>query len=651
MATSRCRAGGGWRVAGGLLIVLACARKPEHRSVLLITLDTFRADRIGSATPNLLRLARNGTWYKQADCVAPLTLPSHATILSGLLPLHHGLRNNGVGKFPERETLATLFSKAGYRTGAFVSSFVLDRRFGLNRGFETYDDEIARDPNDTAATFEAERRGGETVDRALGWLRRADARPFFAWVHLYDAHAPYAPPQPYPQTYDGEVEYVDAQVGRLLGAIDQSKTIVVVVGDHGESLGEHDELTHGLLLYESTLHVPLIITNNEERTTKNEPVSTVIVAPTIAKLAGLRLTNVDSALYAESEYSKTFGWSGLTSIREGNLKLIRGARTEVFDLSGDPDERRSIAIDRRLLSRLQKIESTAVATSTTGVDPETRTKLASLGYVAPGANVRPSNRDPRDMAPLFRRYEEAQRVNAIGPLEQLVREDPNNSVFRSTLARAYKQSGAIDRALTLYREAVALAPSDADAWYNLATTLEDAGRAAEAKQVATEAERLDPNRPEVHNVLGVALIESGDPSGAEAEFRKALALDPRNARSYNNIGNIYRITNRLAEAGTAYRKALEITPSYAAALNGLGVIAVQQGDTSEALQDFDAALRVAPKFYEAKLNRAIAFQVSGDGRSASSELQNLIRELPPGRAYDSQRTAARTLLGQLARAR
>src|SRR2546428_6285274 len=336
MATSRCRAGGGWRVAGGLLIVLACARKPEHPNVLLITLDTFRADRIGSATPNLLRLARNGTWYKQADCVAPLTLPSHATILSGLLPLHHGLRNNGVGKFPERETLATLFSKAGYRTGAFVSSFVLDRRFGLNRGFETYDDEIARDPNDTAATFEAERRGGETVDRTLGWLRRTDARPFFAWVHLYDAHAPYAPPQPYPQTYDGEVEYVDAQVGRLLGAIDQSKTIVVVVGDHGESLGEHGELTHGLLLYESTLHVPLIIFDNRQPATDNSPISTASVAPIIAKFAGLSIAH-DDGLYAETEYPKTFGWSGLTAIRDRNMKLIRGTRTELFDLNRDPN--------------------------------------------------------------------------------------------------------------------------------------------------------------------------------------------------------------------------------------------------------------------------------------------------------------------------
>ena len=215
--------------------LLTCARKPQHPNVLLITLDTFRADRITANTPNLLRLAQNGMWYTQADTAAPLTLPSHATILSGLLPLHHGLRNNGVGTFPQnRETLATLFSKNGYRTGAFVSAFVLDRRFGLSRGFQTYDDEIARDPNDTQVTFEAERRGGATVDRALAWLRRPDARPFFTWVHLDDAHAPYAPPQPYPQTYDGEVAYVDAQVGRLLGAVDRSKTIVVVVGDHGE---------------------------------------------------------------------------------------------------------------------------------------------------------------------------------------------------------------------------------------------------------------------------------------------------------------------------------------------------------------------------------------------------------------------------------
>ena len=629
------------------LLLVCCAKPPTHPNVLLITLDTFRADRISAKTPNLLKLAQSGTWYTQADAAAPLTLPSHATILSGAFPLHHGLRNNGVGVFPaDRDTLATIFSKAGYRTGAFVSAFILDHRFGLARGFDVYDDAIARDPNDVEGAMEAERRGGETVNRAIAWLRRDATRPWFAWVHLYDAHAPYTPPAPYPQTYDGEVQYVDAQVGRLSGAIDREKTIVVVVGDHGEALGEHGELTHGLLLYESTLHVPLIVSDNRQQTTDNEPVSTAMVAPMIARLAGLTMTG-DEGIYAETEYPKSFGWSGLSSTRDGDRKVMRGSRVESFVL---PDETKSTEVDRRLLARLTALEQTAVTASGT-VDAETRSKLASLGYVAPGVAAKPSNQDPRDMAPLFRRFEEAQRINAIAPLEELVKEDPPNPVFRSTLARAYKQSGAVDRAVPLYRQAVALAPSDPDAWYNLAEALEEWGRVAEAKKVAEEGVKLAPNRPEMLNVLGVALAQTGDLAGSEASFRKAIELDPRNARSYNNIGNIYRISARLDDAAAVYRKALEIAPDYADALNGLGVVGVQQGNPNEAIQNFDAALRVAPRFYEARLNRAIAIQISGDHARAAEELQALLRDLPPGHAYDAQRVAATTLLGQLAHRR
>ena len=653
MATSRCRL----LVAQTLLSVLvACNREtPPKPNVLLITLDTFRADRIGSSTPNLLKLARSGTWYRQADSAAPLTLPSHATILSGLLPLHHGLRNNGAGRFPERDTLATAFTKAGYRTGAFVSAFVLDRRFGLARGFEVYDDAIARDPNDTSTTFDAERRGAETVDRALAWLNRADARPWLAWIHLYDAHAPYAPPAPFPQTYDGEVAYVDAQVGRILNAIDRTKTIVVVVGDHGEALGEHGELTHGLLIYESTLHVPLIIAGpNAKAREDNQPIGTVAVAPMIADLAAVPFTQHDRELYAESEYAKSFGWNGLTAIRSGNIKLIRGATSEMFDLSRDPNETKNIINDQRrlygqLAHRLDSIVTTAVA-STGTVDAETRAKLASLGYVAPGS-ARPSNRDPRAMAPLFRRYEDAQAKNSIRDLEQIVAEDSANPVFRSALARAYKLSGALDRAIALYREAVAIAPADPDGWYNLASALEENGRADEAKKVAIEAVRLDPARPDAHNVLGVALIETGDPAGADAEFRKAIALDPRNARAYNNLGNVLRITGRLADAEAAYRKALEITPNYADSLNGLGVVAVQNGRTAEAIDLFKKALAIAPDFYEAQLNRAIALQVSGNVSAARAELRSLLARLPRGHRSDTQRQAAQTLLARLPRAR
>jgi choline-sulfatase len=686
MEISRCRAGGGRRAAGGVLalvLLASCVRREvPHPNVLLITLDTFRADRVGAGTPNLLKLARSGMWFRQADSVAPLTLPSHATMLSGLLPPHHGLRNNGIGSFPaKQETLATLFSRAGYRTGAFVSAFVLDRRFGLARGFATYDDEIARDPNDTASIFEAERRGGETVDRALAWLRRGDARPWFAWVHLYDAHAPYAPPTPFPQTYDGEIAYVDAQVGRLLSAIDRTKTIVIIVGDHGEALGEHSELTHGLLLYESTLHVPLIMVAPSINAREvQQPVSTVDVAPTIASLAGVAFAHTDghnivwvpalsrhrpaegpgsTPIYAESEYAKTFGWSALNSIRKDNIKLIRGSTAEMFDLSSDPGETRNIINEQRrlyvdLARRLDEISRSAIASAGGVVDEETRSKLASLGYVAPGQSARPSNRDPRAMAPLFRRYEEAtwamnagRRRESIVALEQLTREDSSNGVFRLTLARAYKQAGASDRALGLYRQAVALSPADPDAWYNLAAALQEAGRVAEAEKVSEEAERLDPARPDVHNVRGVALIESGDPAGAETEFRKAIELDPRSARAYNNLGNVLRIAGRAAEAQAAYRKALEIAPRYADAMNGMGVLLVQSGQARAAINQFDAALGVAPDFYEAELNRAIALQIAGDANLAAEELRRLLRRLPPGRAYDGQRNAARTLLSRL----
>ena len=638
-----------------LFVLLAACRKQEQTkpNILLITLDTFRADRIGANTPNLLRLARRGMWFRQADCAVPLTLPSHATMLTGLLPLHHGLRNNGIGSLsPKMETLATAFAGSGYRTGAFVSSFVLDRRFGLSRGFETYDDAIARDPNDTAATFDAERRGGETVDRALAWLQRSDGRPWFAWVHLYDAHAPYAPPPPFPQSYDGEVAYVDAQVGRVLGAIDRKNTIIVVAGDHGEALSDHDELTHGLLLYESTLHVPLIIAGPEIKPNEVlQPVSTVEVAPRIAALGGLPFGQHDEGLYAESEYAKSLGWSGLASIRSGDTKLIRGATSEMFDLRRDPGETKNIINDQRrlygqLTKQLDAIAKTAVA-STGTVDAETRAKLASLGYIAP-AGAKGSGRDPREMAPLFRRYDQAQAKNGVADLEKLVAEDPANPVFRSTLARAYKLHGSIDRAIALYRAAVALAPADPDAWYNLAAALEEGGRAAEAKQVAAEAVRLDPARPDSHNILGIAQIEGGDPAAAEAEFRKAIDLDPRNARGWNNLGNVLRITGRIEEAESAYRKALEISPAYADALNGVGVLAVQQGRAREAIVQFDAALRVKPDFYEAQLNRAIALQLSGDISAARTELLRLVTQLPKGNA---QRKAAETLLERLPRAR
>jgi len=652
-----------------ILILVSC-REQAPRNVLLITLDTFRADRIGPRTPALARLASEGVRFESADSPVPLTLPAHATLLSALLPLHHGLRNNGTGVFPnDRATLATLLSARGYRTGAFVGSFILDHRFGLARGFERYDDDIARGAGESSGTFEAERRGGEVVDRGLAWLRQPDARPFFAWVHLYDAHAPHAPPAPYAQTYDGEVEYVDAQVARLLASIDRAKTIVVVVGDHGESLGEHGELTHGLLLYEPALHVPLIVAapSLASRAVR-EAVSTVDVATTIAKLAGITFNAVDGrdlldkpseSIYAETEYPSTLGWHSLSSMRNGDAKLIAGDYAELFDLRRDRREVvNTLTKDRRtyraLQSALDALRKTAVAARATAVDDETRRKLAALGYIAPVVAGSSAQRDPRAVVALFRRYEEAVAVinagrarDAVAPLEQLVRDDPSNHVFRETLARALRQSGDRARAVALYREAVALAPHSADAWYNLASALQESGHAAEAEIAIAEAAKRDPDRPEAFNLRGAALAERGELAGAEGEFRKALAADPRNARAWNNLGNVLRVTNRNEEAIAAYERAVDASPQYADALNGLGAALVETSRYADALRAFDAALQVDPSLYQAQLNRALALALSGDRAAAAEQLRRLLAAAPP----EATRKAARELLLRISAAK
>jgi Flp pilus assembly protein TadD len=572
-----------------------------------------------------------------------------------------------------------LFSRGGWRTGAFIGAFVLDHRFGLNRGFDMYDDAIVRDPNDdSTSSLEAQRRGSEVIDAALKWLAPSDSRPFFAWVHLYDAHVPYAPPPPYPQTYDGEIAYVDAQVARLLATIDRRNTIVAITGDHGESLGEHGELTHGLLLYEATLHVPMLIAAPDAKPlTISEPVSTADLAPTIASLSGAaELANVDGRdlaanlrsgnepkradVYSETEYPRAFGWAGLSAMRRGPLKLINGGSPELYDLAGDPHEMVNVLTKERrayreLEAAVTSLQKTAIAASTGPVDAETRAKLAALGYIAPspGSSSGPP-RDPRSMMPMFTTFENAivlldqHRPNEALPfLQGIVAADPSNRLFRKTLGRAYRELGDLPKAIVLYRESVALGPDDPDAWYDLGSTLQEAGNETEARAAIVETLKREPNRPEAHNGLGVSYAASGDLRRAEEEFRKALDVDSRNARAWNNLGNILRDSGRLDEAAQSFRRAADLAPGYPDPLNGTGVLLVQQGHPRDALPYFDSALKLAPNFYEAQLNRGIALQMSGDPRAAAEQLQSLLRTLPVDRRHEPQRDAARRLLSSL----
>jgi len=674
-------------LAAGLALLSGCSPQektaPAASNLVLITLDTVRADHLGSygyaaaRTPWLDRLAAEGVRFAQASAPVPLTLPSHSSMLSGLLPPHHGLRNNGAGSFPNgKETLATLLSGQGWRTGAFVGAFVLDRRFGLSRGFQTYDDEIERAPGATTA-LEAERPGREVMDRALSWLGQDTSKSFFLWIHLYDAHAPYSP------SYDGEIAEVDEQVGRLLQELERrglsGSTVVAVAADHGESLGEHGELTHGLLLYEPTLRVPLLVKAPGLAARVIEtPVSLVDVGPTLAGLVGKTLPGTldgrdlsatlregkepaPADIYAETQYPAVFGWSPLSALRRRNLKYISSPKPELYNLERDPHESQNLQGAQEevgFAARLAEIESGAVETQKLPADAETRSRLASLGYVG-GGSTRPktaerTGRNPVEAVDLFQRFERAHNLlgsgdpqAALSELEALVAADPENPVFRGKLAQAWKERGELDRAVPLYRQAAEDAPDDPEAWYNLATALQQAGRTGEAREALTTAMHLDPSRPEAHNTLGIVHLAEGKPDAARQEFELAAQLDPRNAHALNNLGNVLRSLRRPAEAEDAYRRALAAAPRYAEPLNGLGTLEVERDRPAAALSYFEQALRLAPRYHEVRLNRAIAYDMAGETAAAAAAYREFLAATGQDPQFSEQRRAAQQLLARL----
>jgi choline-sulfatase len=687
--------------AAAVAAALACAprespppKTADGWNLLLVTLDTVRADRLGAygragaETPNLDALAAAGLRFDQAQAAVPLTLPSHATMLSGLLPPRHGLRDNGLGSLPaDVPLLSAHLSAAGYRTGAFVGAFVLDHRYGLARGFDRYDDEVRRDP---AGGGEGERPGGEVVDRALGWLAEpAAGKPFFAWVHLYDAHAPYEPPEPFRSRhagdpYAGEIAAVDAQVGRLLRFLREHghdrRTVIVVAADHGESLGEHGELTHGLLLYQATLRVPWLLAAPGLLAPRAvaEPVSLADLGPTVAGLLGRPLPGpldgrdlggvllaggqpAAADLYAESRYALRFGWSPLAALRRGPLKYVEAPRSELYDLAADPAEARDLRGSRRrdanelreALAALAREERQAPAAP---ADAESRALIESLGYVAPaGAPAAGSGRDPKDAVPLFHAFEQAHAAQLAGRLADaerllapLLAKDLGNPVFRGAYGRVLRDQGRLAEAVPVYRQAAALAPRDPQVWYELATALQQAGESAEARRALEHALRNDPGRPEAHNALGVALASEGRLREAREAFVRATAADPRDARAWNNLGNTERDLGDAAAAERAYRRAVELDPRYPDPLNGLGVLLVAAQRPAEGLPWLDRALALAPGRHEVRLNRGIALELMGDPAGAAEAYRDFLTHTEGNPGYSGQRSAAQELLARAA---
>lgn len=563
--------------------------------MVLISVDTLRADRLGTygatsvETPAIDALARAGVRFERAFSPTPLTLPAHWTILSGVEPWHHGVVDNGMipGKPPT--TLARRFAERGYDTAAFVSAFVLHRTFGLAGGFARYDDGPAGDAGLDQA-FHGVGRADERVDKALRWLKRERRQPFFLWLHLYDPHAPYDPPEGFRarytgRPYDGEVAFVDTQVARVLAAIQGSgagdRTLVVLLSDHGESLGEHGERTHGVLLYDSTLRVPLIFRlpgTLPAREVRRDAVSLADVAPTIARLVGLPpadgmdgrdLFGADRSprrIGAISEYPRRkLGWANLIAVREDDWKYIRAPRPELFDLALDPAEKqnrvddqpaRAISLERVAADIGSTLETGRGSTSADTPAPEDRARLSALGYVTGSRQSSGPAPDPKDVIATLNDLDQAYQWIAegrLGEADTALRRLSGKSAFPQVpvleaRARLARMRGRDAEAEDIYLRLVTRDPEDASALAQLVVLARKQGRLDVATERARRLVALTPSDGGASRMLGEVLLAAGQAPEAEAEWRRGLARAPAAGWLRLSLARLLKSSGRAAEA-------------------------------------------------------------------------------------------------------
>ncbi len=674
-------------IAHAIVLGVGCTRAVEQPparppNILLITIDTFRADRMGSLTPALNRLSKAGVRFTTARSTAPLTLPAHASIMTGLLPPAHGARLNGIPMGKAAQTMATRLQRTGYRTGAVVGAFVLDRRFGLAEGFELYDDRITRDPG-ALDQLQAERPANVVVDSAISWLQDVPRdRPWFLWVHMYDPHAPYNAPggreanASLTNAYDAEVAFADSQLNRLLEAAnghgDASNSSVIVLGDHGESLGEHTEVTHGMLLFDPALRVPLVMTApGTTPGVRDDPASIVDVLPTILAIARqpadttlpgrnlLESPDRDRELYAETEYPTVAGWRPARALLQDRWKLIASTRAKLFDITADPAESTDLAASRTsIVQAMQKrLDELSAAKSAKergpAIDADTAARLRALGYVAPAstAPTTASGVDAADVVADWAQFEHALTALTSGrpkeaspTFEALARKHPAGAIFQTTHARTLLQLGRTREALAIYQQAVARWPADGSLYHELSVAAREAGDRSEAARAEEAALAITPDLPAAQNGRGLLHADAGELAQAAQRFQQAVKLDPTNASYMANLGNAQRAIGQLDAAAQSYRHALARDPSLAEAANGLGVVLVQQRRAPEAMVYLEQAIKADPSFGEAQLNLGIALQQSGQRQRAIAQYQ-----LVEHAAFASRRDreAARTLRREL----
>ncbi len=539
------------------------APQQERASILLVTLDTTRADAIGPEatgirTPAFDALAARGRRFRQAYATVPETLPSHASIMTGLYPAGHLIHENGRFLAATYPVLAERLRQAGYRTAAFVSSFILARRFGLARGFDLYDDQMT--------PGRAERSDADTTERALAFLREEFRRPLFVWVHYFDPHHPYEPPEPFRRQYArnpylGEVAAMDEQLGRLVQAFEQQAhgpKAMVVAGDHGEGLGEHGEALHGNLLYQSTMHVPLlVVAPNLPPGISDEAVSTRKVFHTVLDLAGidpagsLRGSQVEAVLGEAMKPFLEYGWQPQVMAVERGRKTILAGRAETYDVLADPNEARDLQSGPGATPpvpaalRDYPVPSAAAAQNPASLDEETRRSLASLGYVNAGTTpiVRKNAPRPVEMVRLFDVMEQAsglfvdeQYARVIPLLERILAADSFNLDAMLRLATAHSALGHDAQAVAMFKRAAAIAPDSQDVRIYLGLHYAKGAGWERAVPLLERVVAESPERLPALEALAVLRERQGRPGEANELRKRVFALRPATAAELVSLG-------------------------------------------------------------------------------------------------------------------
>ncbi len=634
-------------------------------NVVVITIDTLRPDHLRSygytkiETPTIDGIALSGVLFENAVAQAPLTPPSHASIFTGLNPPTHKVRDTGGFILsPSTPTLASILQQNGWDTAAFISSAVLKKRFGFDHGFSVYDDKMPRPGNSQEFLEDAERRAGDTVDHALQWLNARGDKPFFLWVHLYDPHTPYDPPSPFREKYkdrpyDGEIAYADRELGRLMEGLKRKstpeKTLVALLSDHGESLGEHGESTHGVFLYDATLRIPFLLSGAglPAGARVKSQARTIDILPTILELTGVAapaglegaslmplLKGGDtgkSVSYAETLYPKiNLGWAELRAVRTNEWKYVRAPKPELYDLSRDPHETNNVLAEHP--DELRKLGAQLAAASrstgvekveTTPMDQRTIDQLKSLGYLS-GSPARSygldgQGTDPKDRLAVLKLLEAAEapgnsasEKRRIEMLQEAVHLDPTNPLLYHLLGPRLERAGRYDEAMKLYRAGLAQGLVDGRLYSRLADLLVRAGKKAEAIP----------------------------------EYEKGARINPADVASQANLATAYMELGRLADAERVFKAIIAIDPANAAAQNGLGVLAIQRQDGTAARGYFEKAVELDPSLVEAYLNLGLLYRMAGDNNRARASFEQFLAKAQP-RQYKDQIPKVRAALAEL----